>query len=96
MMATKIIRGGSYWDIALICRPAFRLPGLPGNRNVTQGFRPVAEVIAEMDILRSVRVLRGGCFGLPARRCRAASRYGGLPGESLDYLGFRPVAEAKC
>jgi formylglycine-generating enzyme required for sulfatase activity len=93
MMATKIIRGGSYWDIALICRPAFRLPGLPGNRNVTQGFRPVAEVIAEMDILRSVRVLRGGCFRSLARWCRAAYRFGVLPVERDDYLGFRPVAQ---
>lgn len=82
----RVVRGGSWADLARICRFAYRHPYDPGDRNGFLGFRVVAYT------QRPVRLVRGGSWNDYARHCRSAYRYQSAPGSRYDSLGFRVIS----
>jgi hypothetical protein len=68
----RVLRGGSWFNVARSVRCASRFANDPGLRLENRGFRPVAEVKAATE---SDRVLRGGSRFRVVRSVRCANRY---------------------
>ena len=79
-MKTKQLRGGSFGNLAVYVRSAYRYDNYPDFRLYSIGFR-VART--------SVRFCYGGAFYNNAGSVRSAHRNYGGPGYRDDYIGFR-------
>lgn len=80
-------RGGSWVNVPLAVRCAYRNVGTPGFHDSDGGFRPVAEAFPS-------RILRGGSWLFDTKDGRCAYRETSDPGHCDISFGFRPVAKA--
>ena len=86
---SHVLRGGSWDNVAVLCRSAFRFNYGPSNRHYDVGFRVARDVSVKSD---ASCVLRGGSWYSSAEFCRSANRYSGVgPSSRDDLIGFRVV-----
>lgn len=86
----RVVRGGSWGDGAVDCRPTYRQYRFSGVSYSLVGFRIARDNGAPNPWpTGSGHVVRGGSWANDAWLCRSAIRSGGELGYSHNHLGFR-------
>jgi formylglycine-generating enzyme required for sulfatase activity len=89
---SRLVRGGSWLDLPVYCRSAYRGNYRPAYSDDLVGFRVVR--IPTLSIMAQIsRILRGGSwFNLP-QLCRSAYRLRMHPADSNGIVGFRVASQ---